>query len=132
MKVPHVQVAQGLGTCRPEATWAQILLGILIFPDLHFFLLIDVFPMACEKCCFAKEVEIQHQATLPFCKHVEYCFALKKKKKVFYVQEKKVKLQNRVLKSDISSFPLTVNDQSRSQSENNWRYLKQLKALSSA
>lgn len=90
MKVPHVQVAHGLGTCRPEATWAQILLGILLFPDFHFFLLIDVFPMACEKCCFAKEVEIQHQATLPFCKHVEYCFALKKKKKSFMYKKKRL------------------------------------------
>lgn len=39
--------------------------------------------MACEKCCFAKEAELQHQVILPFCKHVEYCFALKKKKKSF-------------------------------------------------
>lgn len=78
-----MQGAQRLGTCRPEAVWAQVLLAILIFPDFHFFLLIEVFPMACEKCCFAKEAELQHQVILPFCKHVEYCFALKKKKKSF-------------------------------------------------
>lgn len=56
-------------------------------------------------------------------------FRSEKKKKVFYVQENKVKLQNRVLKSDILCFPLIINDQSRSQSEHNWRYLKQLKAI---
>lgn len=68
---------------------------------------------------------------LPFWKHVEYSsFHPAKGKSLLDEKKKKVKPQNRLSKSDISGFPLIVNDQSRSKSENNWRYLKQLKVSS--
>lgn len=55
-------------------------------------------------------------------------FFTSQKVKVFYIY-KKVKPQNKLSRSDISGFPLVVNNQSRNQSENNQRCLKQLKVI---